>query len=75
MIPMMTEPMTLSRFGGAFIKPDISTQASKSHDLRPQRPSKPLEEKEVVLRGREVDVTAEHVEQFGPVLGEPGQHA
>ena len=32
-----------------------------------------LEEKEVMLRGGEVDVAGEVFEEFGAVLGEPGQ--
>jgi signal transduction histidine kinase len=34
-----------------------------------------LEEKEVMLRGGEVDIAREVIEQFGALLGEPGEHA
>jgi len=70
---MTTEPTTLSRFRGEFIKADIITQASKFP--RARRLTKSLEKKEVMLRSGQVDIASEVIEEFRAVLGEPGQHA
>jgi hypothetical protein len=75
MIPMTTEPTTLSRFGGEFIKLDTSTQASTFPRPTPRAPLEALQEKEVMLRSGEVDVASEVIEQLLAVLREPGQHA
>jgi hypothetical protein len=58
----MTEPTTLSRLGGEFIKADISTQELTSPTASVYRSSKSLEEEEVVLRSGEVNVAGEVIE-------------